>query len=150
MSTNLQVMDYDYALTYETWKSERNLADRIMSYITKMNLNYKLDKLTRGLGNCFPLAVLQQLSQREIFKFLKPEMKTIVRNLDHQGLRRRVKDFIFTSNDERLTPLRTNFEEAMNASANSGGPSETWQHYWEKMMHLENFAHLKTIYFFNT
>ena len=134
MSTNLQVMDYDYALSHQIWKTERNLADRIMSYVTKMNLNYKLDKLTRGLGNCFPLAVLQQLSHQEIFDLLIPEMKTIVRNLDHQELRKKVRDFILTSNDERLTPLRTNFDEGMNALANSGETTETWQHYWEKMM----------------
>ena len=72
---------------------ERNLADRIMNYVAKTNLNYKLDKLTRGQGNCFPIAVLQQLSHHDIFDSLMPDMKTIVRNLDHKELRRRVKDF---------------------------------------------------------
>ena len=77
-------MYYKFALTYQIWKIERNLADKIMNYVAKMNLNYKLDKLPRGQGNCFPIAVLQQLSHQDIFNSLKPEMKTIVRNLDHR------------------------------------------------------------------
>ena len=141
MTSNLQTMDYNYALKHQIWKIERNLADRIMNYVAKMNLNYKLDNLTRGQGNCFPLAVLQQLTTTfDIFDSLMPEMKTIARNLNYQELRRKVKEFIFTSNDARLAPLQTNFNEAMNASANSGGPSETWQHYWEKMMKDEEWV----------
>ena len=153
MNSNPQTMFYNFALTYQLWKIERNLADTIMNYVAKMNLNYKLDKLTRGQGNCFPIAVLQQLSHQDIFNSLMPEMKTIVRNLDHRELRRRVKDFTFTSNDDRLIPLRNNFDEAMNASANSGGPSETWQHYWEKMMRdkewVDSFFVQATAFFLN-
>ena len=82
-----------------------------------------------------------------------PDMKTIVRNLDHKELRRRVKDFTLSSKDERLTPLRTNFDEAMNASAKSGGPSETWQHYWEKMIKdkewVDSFFVQATSFFLN-
>ena len=153
MNSNPQTMYYKFALTYQIWKTERSLADRIMNYVAKMNLNYKLDKLTRGQGNCFPIAVLQQLSHHDIFDSLMPDMKTIVRNLDHKELRRRVKDFTLTSNDERLTPLRNNFDEAMNASANSGGPSETWQHYWEKMIKdkewVDSFFVQATAFFLN-
>ena len=53
-----ETMEYYEALRKNTWKAERNLADTILNYVQQHNLNYKLDKLTRGQGNCFPLSVL--------------------------------------------------------------------------------------------
>ena len=153
MKQNLQIIDYNYALTHQIWNIERNLADRIMNYVVKMNLNYKLDKLTRGLGNCFPLAVLQQLSHHDIIDFLTPEIKTIVRNLDHQLLRKKVRDFIFTSNDERLTSLRINFDEGMKASSDLGESTETWNQYWDRLIKdkewVDSFFVQATAFFLN-
>ena len=77
-----ETMDYEASKFDATWASERRLADQIMSYIRKQKLQFQLDELTRGKGNCFMIAVLQQLNQREFFGSLTQEMKTVARNLD--------------------------------------------------------------------
>ena len=64
-----ETMDYEASKFDATWASERRLADQIMRYIRKHKLQFQLDDLTRGKGNCFMIAVLQQLNQKE---FLDP------------------------------------------------------------------------------
>ena len=66
ISTEVDVIDYSESLTIPLWDSERKLADRIMNHVKKHKLNFKLDKLTRGQGNCFMIAVLQQLKQNHV------------------------------------------------------------------------------------
>ena len=112
-------------------ENERELADKILTYTKRQNLNYKLDKLTRGQGNCFPLSVLQQINQEEIFDYLmvsqskqrdriydslNNDIRAIAQRLDHQEFRKRIQNFIINSDDERLTPMKINFNESMNVS----------------------------------
>ena len=123
---NSETMTYHDALRNDTWKPERALSDTIVTYIKKHKLKYKLDKLTRGKGNCFPIAVLQQLARSDIIASLESDIREIAQNLDHQELRRRVKHFVFTSNDDRLVNLKVNFDQSMTALADFGETTESW------------------------
>ena len=169
MQRNLhETMDYHEALRNDTWKNERELADKILTYTKRHNLNYKLDKLTRGQGNCFPLSVLQQINQEDIFDFLmvaqskqgnricdslNSDIRAIAQRMDHQEFRKRIQNFIINSDDERLTPMKINFNESMNVSANMGQPTETWQQYWERMIKdkewVDSFFIQATAFFLN-
>ena len=151
--TSSQVLEYEEALKNSAWEGERRLADKILHYVQRLNLNYRLDKLTRGEGNCFPLAVLQQLSQEDIFKSLKGDLKKIVRNLHHHELRQSVKRFGLTSNDERLEARKENYEMSAIALADNGEATETWQQYWDNMMKdakwVDSFFVQATAFFLN-
>ena len=151
--TSSQVLEYEEALKNSAWEGERRLADKILHYIQRLNLDYLLDKLTRGEGNCFPLAILQQLCQEEIFKSLRGDLKKIVRNLHHQELRQRVKGFALRSNDERLEALKENYEMSVIALADNGEATETWQQYWDNMMRdgkwVDSFFVQATAFFLN-
>ena len=151
--TSSQVLDYEEALRRSVWEGERRLADKILHYIQRLNLDYLLDKLTRGEGNCFPLAILQQLCQENIFESLRGDLKKIVTNLNHQELRKRVKEFVLTSNDERLEALKENYEISSIALADNGEATETWLQYWDRMMNnkewVDSFFVQATSFFLN-
>ena len=59
----LRIMDYNEAFKQNTWKNEREWANEIMEYVQKHNLDFSLDALTCGDGNCFVTALLQQLKK---------------------------------------------------------------------------------------
>ena len=56
-SPNYAVQEYD---------AEKRIAEEIMKTVRKLGLPFKLDQLTEGLGNCFPILIIQQLGRPEI------------------------------------------------------------------------------------
>ena len=50
-----------------------------MQTINRIGLPFKLDQLTEGLGNCFPIAIIQQLKRPEIFSQLKSTDKMMLK-----------------------------------------------------------------------
>ena len=113
-------MEYQEAVRNNTWGCERNLADSIMKYVNQHNLMLKLDKLTRGLGNCYPVAVLQQIRRMDIFKSLGEDLRQAALTLNHLKLRNMVTDYILSSNDIQINEMRLNFIESMRALADMG------------------------------
>ena len=108
---------------------ERRIAQEIMDVVRKLQLPLKLDELTRGEGDCFPLAVLQQCQRAEIFSYIRPSIKRFVSGEDgHSVLRREVTKFIKKSKTQRIAEFRANFEETDGASN-----KESWDEYWERM-----------------
>ena len=61
---------------------ERRIAQEIMDVVRSLQLPLKLDELTRGEGNCFPIAVLQQCKRPEIFSYIRPSIKRFVSHKD--------------------------------------------------------------------
>ena len=116
----LHEMEYQEALRNNVWGCERDLADRIMKYVDKHNLKLKLDKLTRGHGNCYPVAVLQQIRREDIFKSLDQDLKRAALTLDHLKLRNMVTDYVLSSNDVKIREMESNFLQSM-------GPLQTWE-----------------------
>ena len=85
----------DYALQIDT---EGKIAMEIMKTVRALGLPLKLDKLTEGQGNCFPIAIIQQLRRPEIYEQLKLKVKTLTRIQDgHKALRFYVVKFIIES-----------------------------------------------------
>ena len=135
-----EILDYEASKLDETWASERGFADQIMQYIHKRKLHFKLDDLTRGRGNCFMIAVLQQLKRGDIFGLLTPEMKTIASTIDHNGFRRLVKTYIDTSKEPIVIEMKKNYSLNYMAAAALGEEPLTWNHYWKKMLKDETWA----------
>ena len=71
MNFSNQTLDYNESLEKKKWISERKHADLILASCRRFKLNLKLDRLTRGEGNCFMVAVLQQLRRPEVYENLR-------------------------------------------------------------------------------
>ena len=69
--------DYNEALRDGSWPREREWAEAIMDSNRRKGLKFKLDKLTRGRGNCFHISVLQQLNRRIVFDKLDNDEKKL-------------------------------------------------------------------------
>ena len=70
-----QTMEYSEAVRKDIWEGERRAADAILKHCRQLKLPMKLDRLTEGVGNCFMVAVLQQLRRTEVHNNLGNEIK---------------------------------------------------------------------------
>ena len=107
---------------------ELNIANQIMDTVRRLQLPVKLDQLTEGRGNCFPIAVLQQCRRPEILSQLSPLQKEIVKQESSQELRNSVKQFIVKSENPKIVSFKSQYDESI-ALANG----ELWDQYWDKM-----------------
>ena len=54
-------------------QDEKRIGKEILNTARRLNLPVKLDEITEGKGDCFPLAVIAQCRRSEIFsKLTKP------------------------------------------------------------------------------
>ena len=98
-----------------------------MKTIRKLGLPFKLDQLTEGLGNCFPIAIIQQLRRPEIASRLNRVTTQITKQRTGPSLLRHcVKQFIKTSEHENVARFKQYYEE-------TEGNRETWTEYWKRM-----------------
>ena len=57
---------------------ERRIGDEIIQHVKRLELPFKLDQLTEGQGNCFPIAIVQQCRRPEVMKTLPASIQQIV------------------------------------------------------------------------
>ena len=108
---------------------EKQIAEEIMNTIHRLQLPFKLDQLTEGLGNCFPIAIIQQLRRPEISSQLRPATRRLIKwKTGHSLLRQSVHQFIKKSKSPRKKDLKSQYEET-DGIVNR----ETWDEYWTRM-----------------
>ena len=134
--TEEEVLDYQSSLGVQSWDIERGLADQIMNHVKKHKLKYKLDKLTRGHGNCFMIAVLQQLQQEHIYQGLSQQLKNLADGFSQMKLRQVIADFVNQGTDSRISGIKSQYNEARSA----GLMAESWEDYWERLRLNGNWA----------
>ena len=136
-SKHQQTMEYSEAVKKDIWNGERRAADALIRHCKELKLPMKLDKLTQGVGNCFMVAVLQQLGRPELHNNLNNNLKKIAVDLDQMKLRALVVEFIRHKKDHpQVTYMRDRFApdpEVVN------GP-KSWEEYWERMLLNCNWA----------
>ena len=104
-----------------------NLALKIQQTILGLELNFKLDSITPGNGNCFSEAVVQQC-QREVFmEDLKRENRY---TKDYMIFKKKVADFAKSSK----LPLLVEFKKSFEDVGGIGDENESWDKYWERML----------------
>ena len=113
-----------------SWQNEKRWASILIEHITKINLRFALDRLTKGNGSCLMIACMQQLRRADIFSAAKPEVQELARNLDHRDFRKKVKLFAVDSKDPRMVTIKENYDRAKNA----GIEKKSWEKYWEDML----------------
>ena len=62
-------------------QNEQRIANEIMKTVRRLQLPLKLDEITEGRGNCFPLAILAQGRRQEIFQKLKSTTQIIMNKM---------------------------------------------------------------------
>ena len=111
---------------------ERNIANEIMETVNRLQLPFRLDQLTEGRGNCFPISIMQQCRRPEIFSQLKSIPKMLVKHrAGHSALRYNIKQFIMKSKHPRIARFRAQYEET-DGIVNQ----ETWLQYWTRMLQV--------------
>ena len=78
-------------------QTELSIASEIMKTVRRLELPLKLDEITEGRGNCFPLSILAQGRRSEIFSGLSSLTQTIMLQNDPTQLRREVYKFMNNS-----------------------------------------------------
>ena len=108
-------------------EDEERIALEIMQTVRRLQLPFKLDQITEGRGNCFPLAIQAQCRRPEITKELSQIQKKII---DHSPtfLRRAVHDFISNSTHATVREYIRTYEEIIATM-----DDKTWEEYWEAM-----------------
>ena len=113
----------------DLFQIERRIADEIMETVHRLQLPFKLDQMTEGRGNCFPISIIQQCRRPEISSYLRPALKHIANlRTGPLTLRTKVKDFVKKSKTQRLMLFKKQYEET-DGTVNR----ETWHQYWERM-----------------
>ena len=110
-------------------QDERRIALEIMKKVRKLDLPLKLDEITEGRGNCFPLSVLAQCRRLEIFRQLDIQIQNIIKTGNPTLLRQAVYNFIYKSNNKKILNYKKKYEEIL---APLDGRS--WKEYWETMI----------------
>ena len=108
---------------------EIRIAHEIMKAVRRLQLPLKLDEITEGRGNCFPLSVLAQCRRQEIFQHLTTPIKGLIQQGDPTLLRRAVHSFIMKSRHPTIQSYKRRYEEILAALDN-----RTWREYWEVMV----------------
>ena len=77
------------------WKTNHQWDNGDCSQIT---ITFKLDQLTEGHGNCFPISIIQQCKRPEIYSQLRTIPKRLVKDkTGYSTLRHHVRQFISKS-----------------------------------------------------
>ena len=59
-------------------EDEKKIAADIMNIVRKLQLPFKLDKITEGKGNCFPLALIAQCNRQAIYNELSWQHQDVI------------------------------------------------------------------------
>ena len=89
--------------------TEINLEDRVLKILQQYELPFLMDKETKGDGNCFIWALLQQCQRQEVNSSLETEIIELTNSNNQLEFRRAVKQFVMNSQEERLVNYRNDF-----------------------------------------
>ena len=112
------------------YQIEKRIGDEIIQHVKRLELPFKLDQLTEGQGNCFPIAIVQQCRRPEVMKTLPASIQQIV-GLEngHSLLQIKVKKFIVESENPRICAFKLEYTQNVAIAVGL-----TWDEYWKKMI----------------
>ena len=110
-------------------QDEKRIANEIMMVVRRLQLPLKLDEITEGRGNCFPLAILAQCRRIEIFRGLRSLTQNLIQQNDPTLLRRAVYTFMTKSRHTTIQNYKKRYQEILARI-----DDKTWEEYWEVMI----------------
>ena len=132
-----ETMEYRQAKSQSLWENERKLADGIMESLERNGVDdvFKLDHLTKGKGNCFMVAIIQQLRREEVYERSRPDVKKIAASMNHRFLRVGVYDWIMQNlSHPKIIRMREMYDLDQVIKRDLGEETKTWQQYWNHML----------------
>ena len=125
-------IDFTESLKNSSWENERKWACEIMESIRRYGLHYCLDKLTRGQGSCFFVAVLQQMNRRKVILAATDEGGDLAITMDIQMLRKLVVQMIRTSRNPKIREIENDYNIARGVIKIP--PMASWDTYLQSML----------------
>merc|ERR1712126_593340 len=116
------------------WDIERKLADDIIESLRRNGIDdmFMLDHLTKGKGNCFMIATIQQLRRKDVYERSRPEVKEIAASMSHRIFRIRVYDWVMKHlNHPKIVRMRELYELDQAIKRDLGEETKTWDDYWK-------------------
>ena len=110
-------------------QDERRIANEILKTVRRLDLPLKLDTITEGRGNCFPLSILAQCKRPEIFRELNDSVKTLIMKNDPTLLRNAVYSFIRKSKHPTIQAYKQRYEDVLSVI-----DQRNWEEYWNIMI----------------
>ena len=110
-------------------QDEQRIAHEIMMIVRRLQLPLKLDEITEGRGNCFPLAILAQCRRPEIFRGLRSLTQNLIQQDDPTLFRRAVYSFMTNSRHKTIENYIKRYQEILANIDN-----KTWEEYWKVMI----------------
>ena len=119
-----QILSMEASHKYEEWFGIRDIGMKIERKAQELDQDLKLDNLTRGKGNCFPIAVLQQINRNEICQNVDSKLREMASIINHREFRGKIAIFMLKSKLPHVQAYRKQFEEVTNTK---------WNKYCNKM-----------------
>ena len=94
-------------------QNEQRMAQTIMKTVRRLQLPFKLDELTEGKGDCFPLAILAQCRRPEVFQELDEPIRIIISQRNPNAFRKEVQQFMTKSINQHILKFRETYEEVL-------------------------------------
>ena len=110
-------------------QDERRIGLEILKKVRSLQLPLKLDEITEGRGNCFPLAILAQCRRVEVFRELDGSIQNLIQQDDPTLLRRAVYTFMKNSRNKKIKDYKKSYDEVLAALDNRDRRG-----YWEVMI----------------
>ena len=127
-------MNYEESKKFQDWETEKRIADEIKNQIKILNLPLVLDDLTRGRGDCWPVAVLQQCRRPEILSSLPPHIQQFAQKIDQWKFRIYVARFATgqgvdprVRNSPRILAMKKHYESTKEKD-------QSWSEYWDSLI----------------
>ena len=124
-------------------EDELKIAQEIIKTVRRLQLPLRLDEITEGRGNCFPLAVLAQCRRQEIKQHLTDPIRSLIEQNDPTLLRRAAHAFMENSRHETIQEYKRRYTEVLAPLDN-----KNWREYWKVM--LRNYEWVDYIFIQST
>ena len=108
---------------------EIRIAHEIRKAARRLQLPLKLDEITEGRGNCFPLSVLAQCRRQEILQHLTTPISGLIQQGDPTLLQRAVHSFIMKSRHRTIQAYKRRYQQILATV-----DERSWREYWEVMV----------------
>ena len=108
-------------------QDDKKIALEILTKIKILNLPLKLDEITEGRGNCFPLSVIAQCRRPELFQQLDKQIQIIIERNDPTLLRKAVSSFMSNSKNQNVIKYKKRYDEIL------APVDKSWREYWDNM-----------------
>ena len=110
-------------------ENEWRIAQEIMKTVRRLQLPLRLDEITEGRGNCFPLSILAQCRRQKIFQNLNVQTQNLIQQNDPTLLRGAVHSFMKNSRHQKIQEYKSQYRQILATLDN-----KTWTEYWEVML----------------